>query len=76
MFVPTAGTLFGGVPVFASVILFAGAWAMFGPNAFDLQREERPRYGYAHGLALATILGACLSVMAGGSSSPFLYFQF
>ncbi len=76
MFVPTAGTLFSGAPVFVTAALVAGAWAMFGPNAFDLHAEETPRYGHARALAVAAMLGACLAVMAGGGSSPFLYFQF
>src|SRR6185369_14536562 len=73
MFIPTAGTLFPGVSVFLIAAIFAGLWAMAGPNAFDLHTEETPRYGRVRALAVAAMLGACLAVMAGGGSSPFLY---
>jgi alginate O-acetyltransferase complex protein AlgI len=76
MFVPTAGTMLPGAPVFIATALFAGAWAMFGPNAFDLHTEQPPRFARARALAVAAMLGACLAVMSGGGSSPFLYFQF
>jgi hypothetical protein len=49
---------------------------MFGPNAFDLHTEQTPRFGRVRALAVAAMLGACLAVMSGGGSSPFLYFQF
>jgi alginate O-acetyltransferase complex protein AlgI len=76
MFVPTAGTLFPGVQVFLIVAVFAAAWAMVGPNAFDLHADDAPRYARSRALAVAAMLGACLAVMSGGGSSPFLYFQF
>jgi hypothetical protein len=76
MLVPTTGTMFVGAPIFIATAFVAGAWAMFGPNAFDLHTEERPRFGRVRALAVAAMLGACLAVMSGGGSSPFLYFQF
>jgi len=76
MFVPTAGAMFPGAPVFIATAFVAGAWAMFGPNAFDLHADQTPRFGRVRALAVAAMLGACLAVMSGGSSSPFLYFQF
>jgi alginate O-acetyltransferase complex protein AlgI len=77
MIVPTTGTMLAGAPLFVAVVLVSGAWAMFGPNAFDLHAEERPtRFAHAWALAVAVMFGACLAVMSGGGSSPFLYFQF
>jgi alginate O-acetyltransferase complex protein AlgI len=76
MFVPTAGTMFPGASIFIATAFVAGAWAMFGPNAFDLHAEQTPRFGRVRALAVAAMLGACLAVMSGGGSSPFLYFQF
>ena len=46
-----------------------------GTNAFDIDKEitdSRPR----RAIVLAAALGACLAIMAGSGSSPFLYFQF
>jgi alginate O-acetyltransferase complex protein AlgI len=74
MFVPTAGALVEHVP--AMVLLVSGAawWAMAGPNANDLYRDWAPRPRRA--IALSAAFGACLAVMLGSGSSPFLYFQF
>jgi hypothetical protein len=47
---------------------------MFGPNAFDIDAEWKPRPRYA--FALAAAFGACLALIAGSGPSPFLYFQF
>jgi hypothetical protein len=47
---------------------------MVGPNAIDLHRDWRPHPRRA--VALAAALGACLTMMLGSGSSPFLYFQF
>jgi alginate O-acetyltransferase complex protein AlgI len=76
LFVPTTGIMFDGAPAFTFVAFFAAVWAMFGPNAFDLHTDAAASYGRARALAVAAMLGACLAVMAGGGSSPFLYFQF
>lgn len=75
MFVPTAGTLFPGVELFVVAATIAGWWAMVGPNAFDLH-EHPPRHVHARAFAIAATFGACVAVMSGGASSPFLYFQF
>ena len=74
MFVPTGGALVEHVP--AMVLLVSGAawWAMAGPNANDLYRDWAPRPRRA--IALSAAFGACLAVMLGSGSSPFLYFQF
>jgi len=37
---------------------------------------EEQRFGRARALAVAAMFGACLAIMWGGSSSPFLYFHF
>ena len=75
MFIPTAGELFPGVQVFVVVATIAAWWAMVGPNVFDLHAHP-PRYARARALVVAAMFGACLAVMSGGGSSPFLYFQF
>jgi alginate O-acetyltransferase complex protein AlgI len=74
MFTPTAGVLPDQAAWCVVLVAGAGAWAMAGPNAVDLHRafEMRP----ARALALATAFGACLAILAGTGSSPFLYFQF
>jgi hypothetical protein len=54
------------------VILIAGWWAMLGPNAFDLPVEDRSRRRVAWAVGFA----ACLAIILGTRSSPFLYFQF
>ena len=72
MFVPTAGQLVPQ-PVLATIaILIAGWWAMVGPNAFDLPVEDRSRRRVAWAVSFA----ACLAIILGTRSSPFLYFQF
>ena len=75
MFVPTSGALFPGVQLFIVVAAIAGWWAMIGPNAFDLHAQPPRRVG-VRAVAIAIAFGACLAVMSGGGSSPFLYFQF
>jgi alginate O-acetyltransferase complex protein AlgI len=75
MFVPTQGVGVERPMLLLVLLLIAAWWAMVGPNEFDLDervRVWRPRHAYA----LAAALGACLALMAGGGSSPFLYFQF
>jgi alginate O-acetyltransferase complex protein AlgI len=74
MFTPTSGILVANVQVFLVVVTFAAWWAMSGPNAQMALAE----YGWkpAHGFVTAALLGLSLAIMAGGRSSPFLYFQF
>ena len=62
-----------GLPMILFLV-FSGWWAMAGPNAIDLHRRWPPRPRRA--LALAAAFGACLAIMLGNGSSPFLYFQF
>ena len=78
MFVPTPGALFPGVESFLAVAIIAAWWAMVGPNVFDMHATPAPspRRVRVRALAVAVIFGACLAVMSGGGSSPFLYFQF
>ncbi len=72
MLAPAAGALVPGAALAVPALLAAGAWAMAGPNPFQL----RHRWGPAGWLLLAAALGACLAVIGGGRTSPFLYFQF
>lgn len=74
MFVPTAGTETVPLAAFAVFLPIAAYLSMFGPNAFDIDAEWRPRPRYA--VALAAAFGACLALIAGSGPSPFLYFQF
>lgn len=74
LFVPTAGDTISGVETYLGVLIVAAAWALLGPNAFDLFAERRWKPWYAFALSVA--FGACVAMMAGGRSSPFLYFQF
>jgi alginate O-acetyltransferase complex protein AlgI len=72
MFVPAGGQL-APQPVLATIaILIAGWWAMAGPNAFDLQVDDRSRRRVAWAVGFA----ASLAIILGTRSSPFLYFQF
>jgi alginate O-acetyltransferase complex protein AlgI len=74
MFTPTAGVLVPNLPAVGALLLLAAWWAMAGPNAIDLHRgwTLRPR----RALALSAAFGACIAIMLGNGSSPFLYFQF
>lgn len=74
MFVPTDGQTVGNVVAFSSVLGFAALWGIVGPNAFDLHGAFQWKQRYAFPIAMA--FGVCLAIMAGGGSSPFLYFQF
>ncbi len=67
----TTGVVTGGA---VGLLLFAAWWSMAGPNAFDLDAKWEPRR--RHAFALAAAFGACIAIMAGSGSSPFLYFQF
>jgi alginate O-acetyltransferase complex protein AlgI len=74
MFVPTDGATGTGAGMFSLLVVITAAWAMWGPNAFDLNKEFRWKPHYA--FALAAVLGACLALIAGDRNAPFLYFQF
>ncbi|MDX2057652.1 MAG: MBOAT family O-acyltransferase [Gemmatimonadales bacterium] len=72
MFVPVGGALVPEPGLAAVALLIAGAWSMFGPNAWDLKHEWR----WPGKLGLAAAFGAALAIIAGARVSPFLYFQF
>jgi hypothetical protein len=67
----TSGVVTGGA---VALLLLAAWWSMAGPNAFDMDAKWQPRR--RHAFALAAAFGACIAMMAGSGSSPFLYFQF
>jgi alginate O-acetyltransferase complex protein AlgI len=67
----SSGVVTGGA---VALLLFAAWWSMAGPNAFDIDAKWQPRR--RHAFALAAAFGACIAMMAGSGSSPFLYFQF
>lgn len=72
MFVPTAGLLVPHLSLALGSLAVAVAWATMGPNAFDMKHER----SFARDVALATAFGACVAIIAGSRTSPFLYFQF
>lgn len=74
MVVPTPGMLFENVNVCIALLVLAAWWAMAGPNAHDVFGNFRWKPWYAFPVSGA--FGACLTIMAGGRNSPFLYFQF
>jgi len=74
MALPAPGATVAGVPAFVILALIAAVWSMLGPNAFDV--GARWQFKRRHAFALAAAFGACVTLMAGGRSSPFLYFQF
>ncbi len=74
MLTPTQGVALEGGMGYASVILIAAAWSMFGPNAQDIHAQWTPTP--RRWIVLAAAAGASLAVMLGSGSSPFLYFQF
>jgi len=74
MWIPSRGAGLAGQAGFTALLCAALGWSVFGPNEYDVEREFRWRPAYTYGLALA--FGACIAIMAGGRSSPFLYFQF
>lgn len=74
LFLPTEGELGGEVWPFSIYLATAALWATCGPNAFDC--HEQYEWKWRYGPVLASALGICLAMMAGGRSSPFLYFQF
>jgi alginate O-acetyltransferase complex protein AlgI len=74
MFTWTPGFSAGPTVAFAVLVVFAGWWAIWGPNCSEAHAKFRSGLRWA--LGAAAVLGACLAFMAGGRSSPFLYFQF
>jgi hypothetical protein len=74
MFTWTPGFSAGPTAAFAVLILLAGWWAIWGPNCSEAHQKFRGTLKWT--LGAAAVFGACLAFMAGGRSSPFLYFQF
>jgi hypothetical protein len=74
LFTPHPAAALPWAPGLGLLLVLAGGWAMLGPNAFDMHARWRYRPTYALGWAAA--FGICIALMAGGGSSPFLYFQF
>ena len=74
MLIPTGGEAIGGAAFLVLALVVAMTWGMLGPNVFDLQ--ERWPYTRRQTYVIAAGFGACLALMAGSGSSPFLYFQF
>ncbi len=72
IFVYHAGASMPGVAGLVAVLVIAFLVAHFAPNTFELQHEWRP--GWSPAFACGYVL--CLIVVASGSASPFLYFQF
>jgi alginate O-acetyltransferase complex protein AlgI len=68
----TATAALPGYYVLLAVLVLAACIAHFAPNVFEIKHEWRPWTV----TAFATGYLACLLVIAGGSPSPFLYFQF
>ncbi|HET8623030.1 MAG TPA: MBOAT family protein [Gemmatimonadales bacterium] len=73
MFVPTSGESIDRGAALLPMLVFAGIWAMAGPNMHEL--KDRGCL-LRHRLALAAASGACVATMLGAAGSPFLYFQF
>lgn len=72
MFVPTTGEpLVSSGPILLFISLI-GSWAMAGPNAFQMSHQLPAR----RQLILTAAFAACVAIIAGARSSPFLYFQF
>lgn len=79
MFVPTGGAVPDQMRLVLPLLAAATAWAMVGPNAFDIgeRLQARPAIHAWARLALATaVFASTLAIIAGDRSSPFLYFQF
>lgn len=74
MFTPVSGMVFPGADIFTAFLLFALAWSMVGPNAFDWHQDFHWNLRTAY--FLAAVFGACFAIIMGGRNSPFLYFQF
>ena len=72
MFTPVPGSLGPGALLVLPVLAVAAWWGMAGPNAFDMRHE----WTWRRGLAWSAAFAACVAVIAGTRSSPFLYFQF
>jgi alginate O-acetyltransferase complex protein AlgI len=72
LFTPHPGPLPAGAVGLVAALVIAAGVAHLAPNTFELQHEWRP--AWAGAFALGYVL--CLVMIAGGTASPFLYFQF
>jgi len=72
MFSWRGGLEIAGAPVLVAMLIVAGLAAHWGPNTFEMPHRWSPPYV----AGLAALFGACLLVLYGAPSSPFLYFQF
>ena len=72
MFVPADGLLVPNAGLAMVALAIAGWWATVGPNPFEMAHSR----SFRRDLVLATAMGACVAIIAGSRSSPFLYFQF
>jgi alginate O-acetyltransferase complex protein AlgI len=72
MFTPVAGPAMPGVVGLLILLAVAASIAHLAPNTWELGHEWRPAWSGA----LAAGYLACIAIIAGGTSSPFLYFQF
>jgi alginate O-acetyltransferase complex protein AlgI len=72
MFVPTPGNLVPDARLAAAAVAIAAVWATAGPSAFEMKHER----SFRRDLVLATALAACVAIVLGSRSSPFLYYQF
>ncbi len=73
MFVPTAGLLPVASALVLPLVAVAGAWSIWGGNAFEI--DEQP-ITWSWRLTMSAVFGAAIAIIAGDRSSPFLYFQF
>jgi alginate O-acetyltransferase complex protein AlgI len=74
MFTWTPGDGIVDADKFAVLIVLAAVFAIWVPNCQEVHEKFRPTIRW--GTAAAFMMGACMAIMAGGRSSPFLYFQF
>src|ERR1035437_6902781 len=72
MFVPTVGVLVPNVGFALAALCVAAVWSTAGLNAFEMNHDR----SFRRDLALAGALAACIAIIAGLGSSPFLYYQF
>jgi len=72
MFTPHAGPALPGTAGLLVALAVAIGIAHFAPNTWELEH----RWGPAWTGAFAVGYALCLAILAGGTASPFLYFQF
>jgi len=74
MFTPTGGTSGADALPLAVLVIAAGAWSIWGKNAFEFHEQHAP--SARSRLATAFTFGIAFAVILGSRPSPFLYFQF